>query len=153
MPETTANPAYDISLRPNGARRWTTHAAEAWRNPGGGLWGGYALGLCVRTLEAEADAAGEPLSMTLTYAAGLPSGELDVRTRRLRQGGSIGVWEVELRPQGVDEVGVHGMVTLARRPATQKPGGASKPLAKIRSGSPSRRSRAKSRGATFGCEV
>lgn len=56
--------------------------------------------------------------MTLTYAAGLPSGELDVRTRRLRQGGSIGVWEVELRPQGVEEVGVHGMITMARRPPT-----------------------------------
>jgi len=28
--------------------------------------------------------------MTLTYASGLPSGALDVRTRRPRQGGSIG---------------------------------------------------------------
>ena len=35
---------------------------------------------------------GEALSLTLTYAAGLPSGALDIRTRRLRQGGSVGVW-------------------------------------------------------------
>lgn len=113
-----SNPAYDIALDPVGPGRWTTHAAPEWRNPGGGLWGGYALGLCIRALETEPEAAGEALSMTLTYAAGLPSGLLDVRTRRLRQGKSIGVWEVELRPQGHDEVGVHGMVTLARRPET-----------------------------------
>lgn len=118
MSETLSNPAYEIALSPVGRGRWTTHAAQAWRNPGGGLWGGYALGLCVRALEAEAEAQGEALSMTLTYAAGLPAGELDVRTRRLRQGGSIGVWEVELRPSGAEEVGVHGMVTLARRPPT-----------------------------------
>ncbi|MCX7585504.1 thioesterase family protein [Phenylobacterium sp. 58.2.17] len=118
MSETSANPAYDIALRPAAPGRWTTFAAPEWRNPGGGLWGGYALGLCVRVLEAEPEASGEVLSMTLTYAAGLPSGELDVRTRRLRQGGSIGVWEVELRPRGVEEVGVHGMITMARRPPT-----------------------------------
>jgi acyl-coenzyme A thioesterase PaaI-like protein len=111
-------PAYDITLRAVAPGRWTTLAAPEWRNPGGGLWGGYALGLCVRALEAEPDATGEALSMTLTYAAGLPAGELDVRTRRLRQGGSIGVWEVELRPHGVEDVGVHGMITLARRPPT-----------------------------------
>jgi len=118
MAETVSNPTYDIALHPVAPGRWTTHAAPEWRNPGGGLWGGYALGLCVRALEAEPEATGEALSMTLTYAAGLPPGELDVRTRRLRQGGSIGVWEVELRPQGVEDVGVHGMVTLARRPST-----------------------------------
>jgi acyl-coenzyme A thioesterase PaaI-like protein len=118
MSETSTNPAYDIALTAVAEGRWTTHAAPEWRNPGGGLWGGYALGLCVRALEAEPEAKGEALSMTLTYAAGLPSGDLDVRTRRLRQGGSIGVWEVEIRAQGAEEVGVHGMVTLARRPPT-----------------------------------
>lgn len=118
MSTTSSNPAYDIALQSVAPGRWTTFAAPEWRNPGGGLWGGYALGLCVRALEAEPEATGEVLSMTLTYAAGLPSGELDVRTRRLRQGGSIGVWEVELRPQGVEDVGVHGMITMARRPPT-----------------------------------
>jgi len=98
--------------------RWTTVAEPQWSNPGGGLWGGYAIGACIRVLEAEPQAQGEPLSLTLTYAAGLPSGPLDVRTRRLRQGGSIGVWEVELLPPGSDQVGVHAIVTLARRPVT-----------------------------------
>lgn len=118
MSETAVNPAYDIVLQPVAPGRWITHAAPEWRNPGGGLWGGYALALCIRALESEPGATGEALSMTMTYAAGLPSGDLDVRTRRLRQGKSIGVWEVELRPEGLDEVGVHGMVTLARRPPT-----------------------------------
>ena len=118
MSTTSSNPAYDIALQSRAPGRWTTFAAPEWRNPGGGLWGGYALGLCVRALEAEPEATGEVLSMTRTYAAGLPSGELDVRTRRLRQGGSIGVWEVELRPHGVEDVGVHGMITMARRPPT-----------------------------------
>jgi acyl-coenzyme A thioesterase PaaI-like protein len=129
MPETFSDPSYVISLRAVAPGGWTTLAAPEWRNPGGGLWGGYALGLCVRALEAEPEATGEALSMTLTYAAGLPPGELDVRTRRLRQGGSIGVWEVEVRPQGVEEVGVHGMVTLARRPPTPAFAFASLPLA------------------------
>lgn len=107
-----------MPLTPVAPGRWTTFAGEEWSNPGGGLWGGYAIGLCVRVLEAEPEAVGEALSLTLTYAAGLPSGALDVRTRRLRQGGSIGVWEVELLPAGSDQVGVHGMVTMARRPKT-----------------------------------
>ena len=80
--------------------RWTTVAGPEWSNPGGGLWGGYAIGLCVRVLEAEPEAVGEALSLTLTYAAGLPSGELDIRTRRRRQGGAVGVWEVEMMAAG-----------------------------------------------------
>jgi acyl-coenzyme A thioesterase PaaI-like protein len=101
-----------------GPGRWTTRAGEEWRNPGGGLWGGYAVGLAVRVMEAEPDARGEALSLTLTYAAGLPAGDLDIRTRRLRQGGSIGVWEVEISPAGSGEVGVHAIVTMAKRPHT-----------------------------------
>jgi len=108
----------EMPLTRVGPGRWTTVAGPEWRNPGGGLWGGYAIGLAVRVMEAEPEAVGEALSLTLTYAAALPSGELDIRTRRLRQGGSIGVWEVELRPAGSEEVGVHAMVTMARRPQT-----------------------------------
>ncbi|HEX4198764.1 MAG TPA: thioesterase family protein [Caulobacteraceae bacterium] len=107
-----------LSLTAVAPGRWTTTAGPEWSNPGGGLWGGYAIGLCVRVLEAEPAAIGEALSLTLTYAAGLPAGELDVRTRLLRQGGSVGVWEVELRPAGSEQIGVHGVVTLARRPKT-----------------------------------
>jgi acyl-coenzyme A thioesterase PaaI-like protein len=107
-----------IPLTPIAPGRWTTIAGPEWSNPGGGLWGGYAIGLCIRVLEAEPEAVGEALSLTLTYAAGLPSGELDIRTRRLRQGGSVGVWEVELLAAGSEQVGVHGVVTMARRPNT-----------------------------------
>jgi len=107
-----------MPLTPVAPGRWTTLAGPEWSNPGGGLWGGYAIGLCIRVLEAEPEAVGEALSLTLTYAAGLPSGDLDVRTRRLRQGGSIGVWEVEISAAGSDQVGVHGVVTMARRPNT-----------------------------------
>ena len=110
--------ALSIPLTPDGPGRWSTVAEPEWRNPGGGLWGGYAIGLAVRVLEAEPEAVGEALSLTLTYAAGLPAGPLDIRTRRLRQGGSIGVWEVEILPAGSDQVGVHAIVTMARRPNT-----------------------------------
>ena len=98
--------------------RWRTPAGPEWANPGGGLWGGYAIGLAIRVLEAEPEAVGEALSLTLTYIAAVPAGPLDIRTRRIRQGGSVGVWEVELLPAGSDQVGVHAIVTLARRPAT-----------------------------------
>ena len=107
-----------IPLTPVSPSRWTTIAAAEWRNPGGGLWGGYAIGLCIRVLEAEPGAIGEPLSLTLAYAAALPAGALDIRTRLLRQGGSVGVWEVEVYPAGSDQVGVHGVVTMAKRPNT-----------------------------------
>lgn len=97
---------------------WTTEAGPEWRNPNGPLWGGYSIGLCLAVVAAEPEARGEPLSITLTYVAGLSAGTVEVRTRRLRQGGSIGVWEVELRPAGATEVSVHAIVTMARRPAT-----------------------------------
>src|SRR5580700_8732161 len=112
----TASQTIDLTRVAPG--RWTTHAGRQWSNPGGGLWGGYAIGLCIRVLAAEPEAVGEALSLTLTYAAGLPSGDLDIRTRRLRQGGSVGVWEVELLSAGSDQVGVHAVVTMARRPKT-----------------------------------
>src|SRR5580693_7046490 len=109
----------DILLpTPVGPGRWTIDAGEEWSNPGGGLWGGYAIGVAIRVVESERDAIGEALSLTLTYAAALPSGPLDIRSRRLRQGGSVGVWEVELLQGGSDQVGVHGIVTMARRPKT-----------------------------------
>ena len=114
---TTTN-TVSMPLTAAGPGRWTTLAGPEWRNPGGGLWGGYAIGLAIRVLEAEPEATGEALSLTLTYIDRLPAGELDIRTRRLRQGGSIGVWEVELYPAGSDQVGVHAMVTQARRPQT-----------------------------------
>ncbi len=114
----TTTEALSIPLTRTAPGRWTTLAGPEWGNPGGGLWGGYAIGLCIRVLEAEPEALGEALSLTLTYAAGLPSGELDIRTRRIRQGGSVGVWEVELLAAGSDQVGVHAIVTMARRPKT-----------------------------------
>lgn len=107
-----------MPLTAAGPHRWTTHAGPEWSNPGGGLWGGYAIGLAIRVLDAEPSAIGEALSLTLTYAAALSSGTLDVRTRRIRQGGSIGVWEVEILPAGSEQVGVHAIVTMAKRPVT-----------------------------------
>ena len=107
-----------MPLRQLAPGRWATQAGKAWSNPGGALWGGYSIGMAVRVLEAEPEARGEALSLTLAYAAGLPAGDLEIRTRRIRQGGSVGVWEVELLPAGGEDVGVHALVTLARRPAT-----------------------------------
>ena len=107
-----------LSLNAVAPLRWTTFAGPEWSNPGGGLWGGYAIGLCIKVIQAEPEAVGEALSLTLTYAAALPSGALDVRTRRIRQGASVGVWEVEIRPEGVDQIGVHAIVIMARRPQT-----------------------------------
>jgi len=108
----------DIPLDAKAPNRWRTVAGEAWSNPGGGLWGGYAIGLAIKVLQLEPEARGEAVSLTLTYASALPHGMVDVRTRRIRQGGSIGVWEVELLPADHDTVAVHAMVSLARRPST-----------------------------------
>ncbi|MCA6247818.1 MAG: thioesterase family protein [Phenylobacterium sp.] len=115
---TTDAPTHQMILERLGPGRWRVPAGEEWRNPSGGLWGGYAIGLATRIIQAEPERVGEVLSLTLTYAAALPAGDLDVRTRRIRQGGSVGVWEVELRPPGSEEVGVHAIVTTAKRPDT-----------------------------------
>lgn len=105
-------------LRAEGQGRWRTVAGPDWKNPNGPLWGGYPIGLALTVVGREAEAVGEPLSITLTYVAALVEGEIEIRTRRLRQGGSIGVWEVDLRPAGADGVSVQAIVTLAKRPRT-----------------------------------
>lgn len=109
-------PPIDLSSETPG--RWRTVAGPEWCNPRGGLWGGYAIGLFLKLLESEPEARGEALSVTMTYAAPLEHGDLDIRTRCIRQGRSIGVWELELRHAGAEDVGVHGMVTMAVRPDT-----------------------------------
>lgn len=109
----------DFGLSPVGPGRWTAVASPDWLNPERGVWGGYAIGLCIRIVEAERDAFGEPLSLTLTYAAPLPGGRLDVTTRRLRQGRSVGIWSVEMRPAGSTEICVHGMISTAQRPSSR----------------------------------
>ena len=45
--------ALSIALTAAAPGRWRTIAGPEWGNPGGGLWGGYAIGLAVRVLEAE----------------------------------------------------------------------------------------------------
>lgn len=109
---------HHMILRPREPGLWTTHAGPEWLNPGGGMWGGYAIGLGLKVVQAEPGAVGEPLAITLTYAAPLYAGDIDVRTRCIRQGGSVGVWEVRLSQSGSDEVAVQAMVTMARRPST-----------------------------------
>jgi len=101
-----------------GPGRWTTEAGPEWKNPNGPLWGGYPIGLSLRVVAAEPEARGEPLSISLTYVAALREGTIEIRTRCLRQGGSIGVWSLEIGPAGTQEVCVQAVVTMAQRPAT-----------------------------------
>jgi len=107
-----------FSLTSAGPGRWITEAGPEWKNPNGPLWGGYPIGLSLRTVMSEPEARGEPLSISLTYVAGLREGPVEIRTRCLRQGGSIGVWSLELAPAGADDVGVQAVVTMAQRPPT-----------------------------------
>ena len=63
-----------------GPGRWRLDADPKWCNPGGGLWGGYDIGVAIGVLKQEPTAVGEALSLTLTYAYALPPGQLIVRT-------------------------------------------------------------------------
>jgi hypothetical protein len=101
-----------------GPGRWITQAGPEWKNPNGPLWGGYPIGLCLQVVAAEPEARGEPISISLTYVAGLREGAVEIRSRRLRQGGSIGVWSLELGPPGADEVCVQAVIIMAQRPPT-----------------------------------
>lgn len=106
-----------FALSPIGPGRWLTEAGPEWKNPNGPLWGGYPIGLSLRTIAAEPEARGEPLSIALTYVAALREGPIEIRTRCLRQGGSIGVWNLEIGgPDG--QVCVQAVVTMAARPHT-----------------------------------
>lgn len=98
--------------------RWTIDAGAEWKNHNGALWGGFPIGLCLTIVQAEPEARGEPLSISLTYVAALREGPVEIRTRRLRQGGSVGVWSLELGALGSDEVCVQAIVTMAKRPPT-----------------------------------
>src|SRR4029077_12634695 len=77
---TTSDLGMTMSFDRVAAGHWTTTAGLEWSNPGGELWGGYAIGACVRVLENEPEARGEALSLNLTYTSALASGEVDVRT-------------------------------------------------------------------------
>ncbi len=98
--------------------RWATTASAVWANPNGALWGGYPIGLILEVVRREPDAVGDPLSLTVTYIAALSEGEVEVRTRCLRQGGSVGVWAIEVRQAGAEQVAVHAVVITAKRPQT-----------------------------------
>ena len=110
-----------IPITPVAPGRWTCLAGPEWSNPGGGLWGGFAIGLCIRVLEAEPEAVGEALSLTLTFArrAGLGRPRYPhaaSASGRLGGGGVGGGFAKGIL--GSDEVGVHAIVTMARRPKT-----------------------------------
>jgi hypothetical protein len=107
------------SIAPAGPRLWRTTTGDTFSNPNGGVWGGYAIGLCLRVLEVVPDVRGEPLSLTVTFAAPLPAGGVTLRTRRIRQGGSVGIWSVELLREGSDQVSIQAVITLAQRPETK----------------------------------
>lgn len=53
----TDQDAFEMSLQRLGPGRWRVPAGEEWRNPSGGLWGGYAIGLCTRIIQAEPERA------------------------------------------------------------------------------------------------
>ena len=46
----TATQTADMPLSPVKPGRWTTIAGPQWCNPGGALWGGYAIGLAMETM-------------------------------------------------------------------------------------------------------
>jgi hypothetical protein len=65
---TTDAPTHQMILERLGPGRWRVPAGEEWRNPSGGLWGGYAIGLATRIIEAEPERVGEVLSLTHAMA-------------------------------------------------------------------------------------
>lgn len=81
-----------------------------------GPWGGWTAGLLLKAVLSEPEARAAPVAMTVNLMGGLSEGALEVRTRSMRQGRSVGFWTSELIQDG--QAAAMAMVTMGERRET-----------------------------------
>ena len=78
-------------------RRGNTH--PEWANMVG-PFGGITAAIMVRAIETHPDRIGEPLALTLNFAAAVADGDFDLSLRTVRTNRTNQHWSVELRQDG-----------------------------------------------------
>jgi acyl-CoA thioesterase len=95
-------------ITPTGEGAWSARLDGGWV-VGGGVNGGYLLGIMGNAIAASLPAKPHPLSVSAYYLSASTPGEAAVSTRTLREGGSVATVATELR-QG-DAVRISALAT------------------------------------------
>jgi hypothetical protein len=111
---------HDFDLAALGPHEWSAPSRPGLMLPGGRThWGGYALGLMMKSILAEPERKGDPVSLTVSYIGALLDGESHISNRLLRQGGSLEFWRSEVSQNG-GAPAAHGDFILGRRRPTRR---------------------------------
>ncbi|GAB1813386.1 acyl-CoA thioesterase [Mycobacterium sp. MUNTM1] len=102
-----------LRLEPIGAdvRRGRTH--PEWANMVG-PFGGITAAVMLRAVEAHPDRLGEPLALTVNYAAPIADGDFDITLRAARTNRTNQHWIVELSQDGVVKTTATAIFALRR---------------------------------------
>ena len=120
---------HDFDLTLHGPHTWVAPSRPGLMLPGGrSHWGGYALGIMMKSLLGEPQRKGEPVSMTVSYIGALLDAESHVSNRLLRQGGSLEFWRSEVSQNG-GAPAAHGDFIFGRRQPTKRFGWIQRPEA------------------------
>ncbi|CAN5295509.1 thioesterase family protein [soil metagenome] len=118
-----------INVEANGPGLWDCEPEPRFLLPNGAHWGGYALGVLLKSVLLEPSRVGAPMSMTVSYLAPLRNEPMVVSTRLLRKGSSLEFWRAEISQRGDDHPCVHAQITLAQRKPTRRFGWIEMPAA------------------------
>jgi hypothetical protein len=111
---------HDFELTPLGPQAWSAPSRPGLMLPGGRThWGGYALGIMMKSILAEPQRKGAPAAMTVSYIGPLQDAEIQVSNRLLRQGGTLEFWRSEVS-QGGGAPAAHGDLILGHRKPTRR---------------------------------
>jgi acyl-coenzyme A thioesterase PaaI-like protein len=80
-----------------------------------GPFGGATAATLLRAVTSHPEAAGEPLALTVNYAAPIAAGPFDLEVRRLRANRSTQHWSVLLSQEGAEPAAIATVVLAERR--------------------------------------
>ena len=120
---------HDFELTQTSPCAWTAPSRPGLMLPGGrSHWGGYALGIMMKSLLAEPERKYDPVSLTVSYIGALADADSVISNRLLRQGGSLEFWRSEVSQNG-GAPAAHGDFIFGRRRPTKRFGWMSMPEA------------------------
>ena len=103
-----------LALQPRGEDEWTGRTSPAYANFIG-PYGGVTAAQMVQAVMVHPRRLGEPVALTINYAAAVADGEFIARARPARTNRSTQHWIVELL-QGGEAVATATLMTALRRP-------------------------------------
>ena len=111
-----------IALSPQGPDRWSGHSHPGWANMVG-PYGGITAAVALQAVMQDPRCLGEPLALTLNYAAALADGPFEVQAQPVRTNRSTQHWSLTLSQAGeggeTQVMGTATAITAVRRPTWQ----------------------------------